>query len=347
MATVINIISGKGGTGKTLLTAVFAEMLGSKGENVLVVDLDVFVRGLTALLYYKRNKSLKIADSDCSTVSEFFKSKGELYDSKAYISKYSSFDVFPSVSSVVEKLNFRDVMPNSFDEAIGILKTMLESIPREYEFIFLDSRAGYDELIAASHFVSDFSICVEESDDISMITAKNLIAQLENDKNNERNKQIFRIKNKTRNTKRASVDDSSDVFYLGSIPFDTDVMDSFGTEDFWDDIAKSLYKEAAIEVWNNLADKMELSVKLRSRRISPLGSSMLDKRMSMLGAKNRILFVFGTIITTLSVMMLIYSPFFWDSWEGLFIDPFRLVVMIMALTGIFLVVYSVLRNNKN
>jgi len=351
MATIINIISGKGGTGKTLLTAVFAEMLGNAGAKVLVVDLDVFVRGLTALLYYQRNKSLKITDMDCSSVSEFFRQKGQIKNEKAFISKYSSFDVFPSVLSVVEKLNFRDVMPNSFCEAVNILYSILDTIPKDYEFIFLDSRAGYDELIAASHSVSNFSICIEEDDDISMITSKNLIAQLDSESFPEmESKQIFRIRNKTRQNVYSEDNQLSDLFFLGSIPFDTDVMNSFGTDYFWEDIGKSLYKEAAIEVWNNLAERMELSVKLMSRRISPLGSKKIDKRISMLSSKNRVLFSYGILMASVSLIFTIYSPFLWDSWYGtIFINPdfnpINMLTLLGAVLGILLILYSVIKNN--
>ena len=46
---IINVISGKGGTGKSLCTAVLADALAKKCGPVLVIDLDIFVRGLTAL----------------------------------------------------------------------------------------------------------------------------------------------------------------------------------------------------------------------------------------------------------------------------------------------------------
>ena len=39
---VINIASGKGGTGKTLFAAVLAEILWSNGISVIVVGLDYF-----------------------------------------------------------------------------------------------------------------------------------------------------------------------------------------------------------------------------------------------------------------------------------------------------------------
>ena len=34
----INVVSGKGGTGKTLLCTILAELLGNQNVNVLVID---------------------------------------------------------------------------------------------------------------------------------------------------------------------------------------------------------------------------------------------------------------------------------------------------------------------
>src|SRR5436305_13904802 len=64
--TLISIVSGKGGTGKTLLTAVLGRALAREGLRILLVDLDIFVRGLTILLadYTKRSpaKTLTVVD---------------------------------------------------------------------------------------------------------------------------------------------------------------------------------------------------------------------------------------------------------------------------------------------
>ena len=48
---IINIISGKGGTGKSLITAVLGRLLAQEGASVLLIDYDMFVRGLTHFFY--------------------------------------------------------------------------------------------------------------------------------------------------------------------------------------------------------------------------------------------------------------------------------------------------------
>jgi len=292
---IINLVSGKGGTGKTLFSAVLAEMLGSNGYETLVVDLDTFVRGLTSLLYVHKKGALNLTDSNQFTVSDIFIDKGqyELDNMSIAISRYLSFDVVPSVSRVDRILDFKDLMPDTKDEAYFILQKLIASIPDKYDFIILDSRAGYDELIAATHQISDLSICIEEEDDISKITTENLIRQLQNDSENP----LFRVVNKARSvTSIEEFTNTSSISELGRIPFDMDIMKGFGGSRFWEETEKSLYKSALGHVWNSLCLKLAIKKEVRINRISPFGSDKVESKLQMLSLKDRVIFFYGLVI---------------------------------------------------
>lgn len=342
MRKIINVVSGKGGTGKTLFCAVLAEMLGNAGVKVLTVDLDVFVRGLTTLLYFQKNETIRITEPGEVSVSDLFRNSEQnthLGDnSNISICRYRSFDVFPSVSKVDEILNFKDIMPNSINDARKILQILVSSIPERYDYVFLDSRAGYDELIAATHMISDFSICVEEDDNISMVTSDNLIAQLKTDCNTP----VLRIRNKVRHYDRKRNNTSQGISFVGNIPFDADVMNSFGTDSFWVDINRSVYKEAVCEAWNNLAKKMELGIQLKSFRVSPLGNSKIERRLSMLSISKRISFIYGLIFVLLGWYLTIEGEFFLEMLQR---NPVRIMGMASCVVGVLLVTMSV-SNNK-
>ena len=63
----ISVISGKGGTGKSLFTAVLGNCLAKENRKILLVDMDIHVRGLTILLSsYIDNKDERISVSDYS-----------------------------------------------------------------------------------------------------------------------------------------------------------------------------------------------------------------------------------------------------------------------------------------
>jgi len=291
---IINIVSGKGGTGKTLLTAVLAEMLGNDGYKVVVVDMDVFVRGLTSLLYFHK-KEIVLANDNELTVSEIFMDKGD-FDisgkSNLSIARYRSFDVIPSVSRVDELLEFKDLMPDTKQEARSIISAMIGKIPNDYDLILLDSRAGYDELIASTHALSDISICIEEEDDISKITSDNLIKQLQEDADNP----LFRLTNKAQKDSYTDKEENIGISNLGKIPFDMDVMRSFGGKSFWIDINKTLYKSALGRAWNNLSTKMGLGIHIEIIRNSPIGSESVEKKLQLYSITDRIFILYGLII---------------------------------------------------
>ena len=343
MKKIINIISGKGGTGKTLMTAVLADMLGNKGAKVLVVDLDVFVRGLTTLLYFQNNESIRIIGDDEKSVSDYFTGRHDKFpisNKKIAIHRYRSFDVIPSVGAVNELLNFHDIMPNNVEEAVKVLNQILSSVTQEYDFIFLDSRAGYDELIEATHRLSDFSICIEEDDEISMITSENVIEQL---KRNSKEKQILRVTNKGRSGHVPKEKNSYGISFVGYIPFDADVMNSFGTKNFWDTIGHSIYKEFLIDIWNVITRKMELEYSLRSNRISPISNKRIEKNISMLSSSYRILFLYGVLLVILGLGIYIYSSGLYEIFR---ISAIEFISILSIIFGVILTTYSVFMNNR-
>lgn len=331
--SIINVVSGKGGTGKTLLVSVLADMLGNApNAPVVVVDLDVFVRGLTSLLYFHREERLHIASDKDLVVADFFSDK--LTQSRAEnlqlaIAQYRSFKVVPAVSRIDQLLNFRNLVPDTRDEARKIVGNILAQIPDEYRFVILDSRAGYDELIAATHDLSDVSICVEEEDPISRITADNLISQLQPDSKTP----LFRIVNKGRDIRtEADLERMSrSVTDLGVIPFDKDVMNSFGSADFWEVIGRSLYRAALVRCWNRLAGKLRLNVELKSHRISPIGSERLESLFGSLALFQRVFFTFGILTAILGLGYGLVGQQYLSLVRE---DPLRSTALLMGLVGL-------------
>ncbi|MDC5704754.1 ParA family protein [Vibrio europaeus] len=341
---IINVISGKGGTGKTLLTAVLADMLGNEGYSVLVIDLDVFVRGLTSLLYFHKKETIQLTQENKMSVAEYFIDKGDVDisgKSKFSIERYRSFDVLPSVSRVDEILNFKDIMPDNKSEARDIVSSMLKTIDKDYDFIILDSRAGYDELISATHYLSDLSICVEEEDDISKITSDNLVKQLEEDADVP----IFRVTNKARAISSEKDLSGSGIEHLGKVPFDMDVMESFGTFHFWDDISRTLYKASLARAWNLLSSKLRLEKPVSQTRMSVVGSEKLEKRLQFVTLRDRISLLYSVLIT---IIGLVYGVFgqegltqFWLEFGSL-----QTIALAFGFGGLFASMYLLLKGKR-
>jgi septum site-determining protein MinD len=340
----INIVSGKGGTGKTLLCTILAELLGNQNVNVLILDMDIFVRGLTALLYFQKGESLKLTSDNELTISDIFY-REKPWEGRLAIHKYRSFDICPAVERINQIFDYEREMIFDFKHNDISFHRIMEFIPKDqYDYVFFDCRAGYDSLVSAIHEKSDMTICVQEEDDISEVTANNLIRQLERDSSR---KTIFKIINKARNIKTyedLEKKKTQGLTFLGYIPFDMDVMNSFGEKSFWDDISRSLYKSAAAETWNKLAAKGELKHTLHYKRYSPLVNDKFEKSFGFLASADRVFALMGLM---LGIMGLFYTVLGQDLFYIINMRPDQLASFFITFVGFAMFLSSFLRRRKS
>lgn len=346
---IFNIVSGKGGTGKTLFCATLAEMLGNYGVKTVVIDMDFAVRGLTALLYYYQGESFKIVDEEKLCTYDFFEeynlSRGGYVDyRKIGIARYRSFDVIPAVSKINQIIKLNQENESTYEHKAKELFRALRD-DANYEHIILDCRAGYDHLNSILHKVSDISICVQEEDEISTITTNNLVRQFEL----ENLKPIFSIVNKARNSdhfykEHDEIYKRKDVTYLGTIPFDLDVMTSFGKPDFWYLITKTLYYYGVSLIWNRIATKSNLSQKIVIGRISPLGSNTFERRLGFLSINDRVLLTLGMLIGFIGVVIGLFGTSkLYDLWKT---NGEQLVSFSLGIFGFLLAFYIFFKSKK-
>lgn len=349
---VFNIVSGKGGTGKTLFCTVLAEMLGNNGSKVVVIDMDFAVRGLTALLYYYKGETYNIVPDGSICTYDYF--EGINYPkqdrSVSYlnelnqnlgIAKYRSFDVIPAVSKINKIIKLYPEL-NELEycnKVKSLISFLIEDL--KYNHIIFDCRAGYDLLNAALHNISDITICVQEEDEISNITTSNLIRQFEIDSR----KPIYNLINKARFSDE-SYDSNTfilkrDVTYLGSIPFDLDVMKDFGKSYFWNKIVYTLYYQSVANIWNRLAIRLNLNERVDYQRISPFGYNKFERRLGMFSFKDRLLLVFGFTISLLGFSL----SFLGIGGLKRFIieNSEQTISFLLGISGLMLSIYTILK----
>ena len=263
---LINIVSGKGGTGKSLLSAVLARMVAQEGAKVLLVDFDLFVRGLSHFYYLFSKEKRKITTKH--TVADFYGVSGEsipFNDVRFATERFYEVDILPAVSEIEAQLNYLEIEKNT------VLKTkhlLLKLKEMDYDYIFIDNRAGVDELILETSRVCDLTVSVSESDPISKTTNENLLRHLRASKSGK----VYTIINKVKFLR--SFDDyeqsmeliSSDFNIIGQIPFDVDLFEKFGSDRFWDTANSTRYAYALAETWNKLANREELLHKINMKR---------------------------------------------------------------------------------
>lgn len=353
---IISIVSGKGGTGKTLITAMLADLLvSSTSAKVLVVDTDIYVRGLTTLLF-KPTGQQKIADSEelvvvdlfqkhteqetvpGKTISQFDKKKTEK-PKPVFVPKQCgrSFDVFPAVHEIKEEFSLSSVMLCGIEKSVRFMEELLTVINSSragkdaYDYIFLDCRAGYDDLIAATHLLSDLTICVNEDDPISSVTTNILENQLIDvckifgklvpegySKHWEPTRKLpkdyttgeikdyanlVRIKNKDRSFGKMRGDDI-DFTVPVSLPYDADVLDAFGKKDFWNKMIASKYRGCLGGVWNAIAKNNELEHRVRIHGIDEYIQIPVANSLGKLTTMRRFAFIYSVAAMVISFLLM-------------------------------------------
>lgn len=262
MSKIISIVSGKGGCGKSLLTAVIGRALAREGERVLLIDTDIFVRGLTILLHGFKRKKMENNLINFSDILGINKENSKNIEPAKIslenldLSRFFECDVLPAVDSISAPLDYDD--RDLSDEKFGMnqLKNVINVVQKSYDYILLDNRAGMDSLILASCKISDFVISIAEDDPIGKQTNANLVNHL---KYNLKITKIYTIINKGRNIKYyddiiSRSDFKSEFSEIGVIPFDIEILQDFGTDRFWNTVNETLYFRAVIDAWNHLSN---------------------------------------------------------------------------------------------
>lgn len=130
-ARIIAITSGKGGVGKTFVSANLAAALTRRGHRVLVLDADLGLANLDVVL----NLHPKI------TLHDVFTGKAQLED--AVIKAPGGFSVLLAGSGMVE---YSRLTPEVRNEFFNVIQTLA---PR-YDVVLLDTGAGISDVVLFS-----------------------------------------------------------------------------------------------------------------------------------------------------------------------------------------------------
>lgn len=290
---IINIVSGKGGTGKSLLCAVLGRLIAQEGAKVLLADFDLFVRGLSHLHYLFIKEQREITKN--ITVSDFFEITANKSDSETLAKeRFYEVDILPAVSQIEEQLNYLEIEK----ETIGKVRRLFKRLRDEqYDYIIIDNRAGVDELILETSVLSDITISVTESDPIARTTNENLLRHL----NSIRVGKVYTIMNKVKFLKTFSDYEKSmeqirsDFNILGQIPFDIDLFEKFGTNRFWDDANSTRYAYTLADTWNKLSKRESYSTLIDMGRFHKFDLWPSKKGPVLLNKLERLSFLLGIV----------------------------------------------------
>lgn len=149
MGNFICVVSGKGGTGKTTVTANVAIAMAKLGHKTLIIDTDLGLRNMDLALGLQDNVMYDVLD-----VSE-----GNCKTREAIISddKYPDLYFLPA---------------SQFKEAGSItseeMKIVADKVKDDYEYIFVDCPAGLGESVVSVASVCDSALIVVNPDPFSI-----------------------------------------------------------------------------------------------------------------------------------------------------------------------------------
>ena len=143
MGRIISVVSGKGGVGKTTVTAELGIALAKRGLKVCLIDADVAMANLSLLL---NMQSAPITLHDVLLGESAI--QDSIYDGPAGVK------FIPSGLSLE---NYRRVDPER-------LQSVIESIANQFDFILLDCPAGIEKSVLAA---------IAASDEILLVTVPN------------------------------------------------------------------------------------------------------------------------------------------------------------------------------
>lgn len=208
MGQVIAVISGKGGTGKTSLTAGVAACLAAEGQKVLCIDCDMGLRNL--------DLSLGLADE--ATVA-FTDVMGGLYTLEDAVT-HPRIPGLDLLTAPVTKL------PEDVDqEAFGRL---LEEARTQYDWCLIDAPAGVGVGFQLATRYADELVVVAVADPASMRDAARAadLIELQDRRDRPMRLVVNRVSRRMYRKLRATVDDVMDgvgLPLLGIVPDDISV----------------------------------------------------------------------------------------------------------------------------
>ena len=191
LGEVLSFVSAKGGTGKTILSAATAYTLLHSGVRVVTIDADFSTRGLSLFLLGSVLESyeFRIRGENCladsilegipvSEVSPLKIVHGEV----EYNIVISNKDVW---RSGVSEERFRGRSPLDQGSAVRpedyckYLWDLCDRFRKEYDYIIIDTRGGFDPTSAAPATVADGYVVVLEADKVSVEQVADLKEQID------------------------------------------------------------------------------------------------------------------------------------------------------------------------
>lgn len=204
MSVAIMVTSGKGGTGKTSLTAGVASCLAALGHRVLCIDLDIGLRNLDI--------ALGLSDVAVMDFSDVMARRCPL------LTAVTAHPDIRGLHLLTAPMNLDHPDPDRF-------RAMVEDAKDYFDFIFMDSPAGLGTGFQLAMAAADRAILVSATDPAALRDAQRAVSEM-NGQVSELHLVMNRVQPKLIEKLRTSIDSAMDTAglpLLGVVPEDHNV----------------------------------------------------------------------------------------------------------------------------
>jgi septum site-determining protein MinD len=219
----IAVLSGKGGSGKTMLVAVMAQMFSKKIGDVIVLDADTATAGMTYYLALKLLENIRVGLSNVARNEPEPDSYFEQI--KGYLQPIRGFERAKFFGIGDHRRLEREVSQNTLPSILG---TVVSSVKKLSAWVFVDCRGGIDDESLAVCREADDVILICETDTTSFQATRHIVDVLSD------HDQAFKIRgfiiNKVFDDPTVLINQGTADFgtqFLAAIPFDFKATRSF------------------------------------------------------------------------------------------------------------------------
>lgn len=205
MGTAIMVTSGKGGTGKTSLTAGVAACLAALGHRVLCVDLDI---GL-------RNLDIALGMTDCAVM-----------DFTDVMARRCSLLTGACEQPDIRGLHLLTAPVRADDLDQNRFCQVIQDAKESYDYVFLDSPAGLGDGFQLAMAAADRAIVVSATEPAALRDAQRAVTELIG-KVDELHLVMNRVEPKLMRHLHTTIDEAMDTAglpLLGVVPEDPNVL---------------------------------------------------------------------------------------------------------------------------
>ncbi len=207
MGQVIAVVSGKGGTGKTSLTALIGASLAEQGHRTLLIDCDVGLRDLDI--------ALGLTDRVLMDFSDVVSGRAALEDAVVQHPKHKQ--LYLLTAPVTTEAAFAS--PDG-------LRELLAEVRAGYDFCLIDAGAGLGESFRLATGNADRAIVVSTTEPSCLRDAQRTVMELHDFPAGKLHLVVNRLRRRLLKSLRSNLDDAMDAAglpLLGVVPEDEDL----------------------------------------------------------------------------------------------------------------------------